>query len=480
MMRRFVFLICAFTSVAAAQSTKTVAHRSTPGTSPAPVTSTAARMPAIAKNAHESVVSIIMSDKNGKPIGQGSGFFVSKDGLIVTNYHVIAEGSSAVAKLPDGAFYAIDGVVAFDKTRDVAVIRAQGRNFRVLTLGDSDKVQVGEEVVAIGNPLSLESTVSNGIVSGIRTVEDQGGKFLQVTAPISPGSSGGPLFNMAGEVVGITTMYLKGGENLNFAIPINDAKHLLTDGSRMVSALPNESESTKTEKHTHPEDATPSVPVAAPNSAPSRRYYQQLYDSGAFTPEEFATGRDGSKMSLGRMPNTDYVCFSDDAHSESFFTFKAWAYDERYAEASDKLMQRNSDDERRKQLDILTATQQSAPYVNFMPNVILTAFAKDAQQFFRGGGRILDETYYQKGVKNNELQYHYDGSSWFYPIPPSDPKAYTRTSKVLHFSIEPTTMRYIESATVTMTVGWGETAATDTQNYGPYGGVCEKVANPKE
>jgi serine protease Do len=81
--------------------------------------------------------------------------------------------------------------------------------------------------VAIGNPLSLESTVSNGIVSAIRTVEDEGGKFVQITAPISPGSSGGPLFNMAGEVVGITTSHLIGGENLNFAIPINDAKRLL-------------------------------------------------------------------------------------------------------------------------------------------------------------------------------------------------------------------------------------------------------------
>src|ERR1035438_8100458 len=97
----------------------------------------------------------------------------------------------------------------------------------MLTLGNSDRVQVGEEVVAIGNPLSLESTVSNGIISGIRTVEEEGGKFVQVTTPISPGSSGGPLFNMAGEVVGITTLYLEGGENLNFAIPINDAKLLL-------------------------------------------------------------------------------------------------------------------------------------------------------------------------------------------------------------------------------------------------------------
>ena len=197
-------------------------------------------IPAIATAANGSIVSIVMSDKEGKPISQGSGFFVSKDGLIVTNYHVIAEGNSAVAKLPDGAFYAVDGVLRFDKARDVAVIKAHGQNFQTLTLGNSDQVQVGEEVVAIGNPLSLDSTVSNGIVSGMRAVKEDGGKFLQITAPISTGSSGGPLFNMDGGVIGITTMYLKGGENLNFAIPINDAKPLIEADSSKLQPFPDE------------------------------------------------------------------------------------------------------------------------------------------------------------------------------------------------------------------------------------------------
>jgi S1-C subfamily serine protease len=197
-------------------------------------------IPAIAKAANGAIVSIVMSNMNGRPIAQGSGFLVSKDGLIVTNYHVISEGSSAVVKLPDGDSYVVDGVLAFDKTRDVAVIKAHGENFRTLMLGNSDQIQVGQEVVAIGNPLSLASNVSNGIVSGIRTDEKRGGKFLQVTAPISPGSSGGPLFNMMGEVVGITTLYLEGGENLNFAIPINDAKRLLVADFSKLKDLPNE------------------------------------------------------------------------------------------------------------------------------------------------------------------------------------------------------------------------------------------------
>jgi len=205
-------------------------------------------IPTIAKLANQSIVSIVMSDKNGNPIAQGSGFLATNDGLIVTNYHVISEGSSAVAKLPDGAFYAIDGVLNFEKARDVAVIKAHGKSFKPVVLGDSDRVQVGEEVVAIGSPLSLESTVSNGIVSAVRTIADQGGKFLQITAPISPGSSGGPLFNMAGEVVGITTMYVKGGENLNFAIPVNDAKSLLRSLSAIAQKFPDEREPKEAEK----------------------------------------------------------------------------------------------------------------------------------------------------------------------------------------------------------------------------------------
>ena len=108
---------------------------------------------------------------------------------VVTNYHVIREGVSAIVKLPNGASFHVDGVLASDKNRDVAIIKAHGVDFRTLSLGDSGRLQVGEEVVAIGNPLSLESTVSNGIVSAFRTDENEGGKFVQITAPISPAAA---------------------------------------------------------------------------------------------------------------------------------------------------------------------------------------------------------------------------------------------------------------------------------------------------
>src|ERR1035438_4195105 len=99
-------------------------------------------IPAISREANGAIVSIVMSDKDGHPIAQGSGFLISKDGRVVTNFHVIKSGSSAVVKLPDGAFFAVDGVLASDKDRDVAVIKAHGNNFHTLTLGDSDRLQL--------------------------------------------------------------------------------------------------------------------------------------------------------------------------------------------------------------------------------------------------------------------------------------------------------------------------------------------------
>ena len=444
-------------------------------------------IPAIAKDANGAVVSIIMS-RHGNPIAQGSGFFVSSAGIVVTNYHVIAIGDSAAVKLPDGVVFPVDGVLAADKTRDLALIKTHGKTFRTLTVGNSDQVQVGEEVVAIGNPLSLESTVSNGIVSGFRTAKNLGGKFLQITTPISPGSSGGPLFNMAGEVVGITTMYLEGGENLNFAIPINDAKLLLPEKDDRFSQnaplqpLPNESDPSETQAR---HENTPSN--ISPQSQTSRTdhdYYQKLFDAGGFT---------------GNLPA--YACFSDDSRSGSFFTFRAYAYDADYYNAQAKVQaaapnplnpsawsggkvgegELNDEvtPEMQRQFDIMESRQRTAPYVTLLMKGWLESFDSKTQQFFRSGGRMLIEDVFSKGVKTNTLHYFWDGSSWLLKAPPADPNAYTRTSKVFHLSVEPNTMRYVESTSVSVTVGYGETAAGGTDQYGPWSGTCERVPNPK-
>ena len=215
-------------------------------------------IPTIAKAANGAIVTIVMANDD-KPIARGTGFLVSPDGVIVTNYHVIETGNVSVVKFPDNTTFPVDGVLAADKVRDLAVIKIHGKNFQTLTLGNSDRVQIGEEVVAIGNPLGLEQTVSNGILSGVRADKEAGGKFLQVTVPFTHGSSGGPLFNMMGEVIGITTLVYEGAGNLNFAIPINEAKPLLlTDLSRLQN-LPNEHQPTPAEGPPSPEDEGPMV-----------------------------------------------------------------------------------------------------------------------------------------------------------------------------------------------------------------------------
>jgi S1-C subfamily serine protease len=114
-------------------SASTAEHPSRIGESPEKPQHARKDIATIAKETKGAVVSIVMADKGGQPIAQGSGFVVSRDGRIVTNYHVIKSGSSAVVKLPDGAFFTVDGVLAFDKDRDVAVIKAHGNNFQTVT-----------------------------------------------------------------------------------------------------------------------------------------------------------------------------------------------------------------------------------------------------------------------------------------------------------------------------------------------------------
>jgi Trypsin-like peptidase domain len=430
-------------------------------------------IPAIAKAANGAIVSIIMSDKDGHAIAQGTGFLISKDGRIVTNYHVIENGSSAIVKLPDGAFFVVDGVLASDKARDVAIIKAHGENFRTLSLGNSDRLQVGEEVVAIGNPLSLESTVSNGIVSGIRTAEEEGGKFVQVTTPISPGSSGGPLFNMAGEVIGITTLYLKGGENLNFAIPINDAKRLLVTDSK-VHDFPNDAEVV-----TAPASDRVERSSVSPNTA--RAFYTQLYAAGGFFESISAVSSDG-KPDVLTVLDKRYVCFNDDPHSQVFFAFKAVAYDERYAKANKSIDETPLNSETPREAgSIMESIQKSAPYVDFLPDFLLGSLKAEVQAYFRRGGRVLNADFYRKGVKTSDADYEWDGNLWVTRYHTTNPEATIQTTKTFQLSIEPSTLRYIEQVTITDTAGSGETIATrsDTVDSELGSGSCEKIADKR-
>jgi hypothetical protein len=179
--------------------------------------------------AMESVVSLVISDTEGKDIAQGSGFLVDGSGKVVTNFHVIEKAASVVVKSTEGAFYPVTGILAIHKDNDLAVLKVSGKHFKILRLADSDGVRVGDKVVAIGSPLGLEQTVSDGLISGIRDVDSS--KVFQTTAAISPGSSGGVLLNAHGEVIAVTAFQLTSGQNLNFAIPVNYVKPLLTSSA---------------------------------------------------------------------------------------------------------------------------------------------------------------------------------------------------------------------------------------------------------
>lgn len=198
----------------------------------------------IAKKALASTVLLVMEDSSGKPLGLGSGFFVDTN-QIATNFHVIEDATRGTAKLVgEQTEYSIEVFTAIDETHDLAILQVSVPDVQPLSLGDSDAVEIGDTVYVAGNPKGfLEGTFSDGIISAVRG--NVGEKQLQMTAPISPGSSGGPVLNGRGEAIGVSVMTIKGGQNLNFAIPSNYLKRLiatvgpaipLSKGKQSVSA----------------------------------------------------------------------------------------------------------------------------------------------------------------------------------------------------------------------------------------------------
>ena len=179
----------------------------------------------IARKALDATVLLVMKDANGRTRGPGSGFFVLSN-QIATNLHVIEGASSGTAKRVGlETKYNIEGITAIDEKNDLAILQVLNRCVDPLLLGDSNTVEIGETVYVAGNPQGWEGTFSNGIISGIR--ERSTVKQLQMTAPISRGSSGGPVLNENGEVIGVSVRTY-GGQNLNFATPSNALNTLLS------------------------------------------------------------------------------------------------------------------------------------------------------------------------------------------------------------------------------------------------------------
>ena len=181
------------------------------------------------------VITLVTYDTKDRTLSQGSGFLLTPDGLAASNYHVLKDAVRADATLGDGRKFQVMRVHGFDAGRDLVVFqlgRPHGHDVQrpsglhALTLGASAGLKVGDRIATISSPKGLSNTVSDGLVSAIR--DDEGQRLIQISAPISTGSSGGPVFDASGRVVGIATLQMAEGQNLNFATPVDSLRDILT------------------------------------------------------------------------------------------------------------------------------------------------------------------------------------------------------------------------------------------------------------
>ena len=188
----------------------------------------------IAKHCLPSTISLVMEDNYKQPISIGSGFIIG-DGKVVTNLHVI-EGAKYGYVFVSGSTikHKIQGYFSIDKQNDLAILSIPTITGKSLPLTPSIP-EIGEKIYAISNPKGLSGTISEGIVSGIRTLENK--KLIQITAPISPGSSGGPVINNSGQVIGVAVGTLASGQNLNFAIPSTLLQNLIAKNGNALTPL---------------------------------------------------------------------------------------------------------------------------------------------------------------------------------------------------------------------------------------------------
>jgi len=175
-------------------------------------------LPELIKRLLPAVVTVVGFNAAGKVIRLGSGVFIDPQGHLITNLHVINGVARAEVKLPQGEIFPLTEMVASDEKADLVklVVNLPGGAPHYLAVSGA-RPEVGQRVVVLGSPLGLEHTVTEGLVSAIRNIQNRG-EFLQISAPISPGSSGGPVVNMTGQVIGIATFQVK-GQNINFAVP---------------------------------------------------------------------------------------------------------------------------------------------------------------------------------------------------------------------------------------------------------------------
>lgn len=181
------------------------------------------RIAKIAKDYLGTVATLVALDNSKQPLALGTGFFLDTAGSLVTAAHVVEGAAEVLVRWKGKSGTALD-ILRFDPKFDLIILRTSFSNTPAVVLGDSELITVGEGVVVLSNPQGLEGTVSQGILSGIRSLDNV--KYLQITAAVSPGSSGGPVFDLGGRVIGVANATLASGQNLNFALPSNLIKSL--------------------------------------------------------------------------------------------------------------------------------------------------------------------------------------------------------------------------------------------------------------
>ena len=201
-------------------------------------------LPELVKRVKPSAVAIETFDAKGNTVSRGSGFFIAAD-RVITNRHVIERSSRVSVQLMDGKKFIAKGVLAVDGEGDLAMLQVDVPAGLGIPLPVVPNVpQEGESIVVIGNPFGLEGSVSDGIVSAVREISGYG-RIIQITAPISPGSSGSPVVNMAGQVIGVATLQAAEGQSLNFAVPAERIAQLKVNELQTVSALSADTQKNK-------------------------------------------------------------------------------------------------------------------------------------------------------------------------------------------------------------------------------------------